>query len=133
MFHGLMHRLHARPAWAGVRGGFMRAPRLPAPVARAAAPQSSLPRNLQLHAVRGALAAALAHERDLARCGGLEAWAAQLLSCSGAGAGAGGLAAEGSSRRAAAACAARRALSSASCCSRDTTSRITWKPSFGCW
>lgn len=73
LFYGLMHRLHTLPALAGVRGGFMHLPVLPAQAVRANAAQPGLPLAAQLQAVQVALAAALAHAQDLALRGGTEA------------------------------------------------------------
>lgn len=63
VFYGLMHRLHADPALAGARGGFIHVPLLTEQAARLGG--FGLPLEVQAGAIRLALAEALRRRRDL--------------------------------------------------------------------
>ncbi|MEY3251663.1 MAG: hypothetical protein RL227_636 [Pseudomonadota bacterium] len=69
IFYALMHLLALRGP-AGCRGGFMHLPLLPAQAQGPAGLRPSVALDLQVAAVSAALAAALAHEADIAAAGG---------------------------------------------------------------
>jgi pyroglutamyl-peptidase len=70
IFYALMHRLALRGGASHCRGGFMHLPLLPAQARGPAGLRPSVPLELQVVAVRAALAAALAHDGDIVALGG---------------------------------------------------------------